>query len=113
MSQKTTFTRASRRALIPSLLAAFPLLSFVVATHSPFIVTAVPESAVYVLDYEDNAVVSRLLDTVSKAAPRMKLSAECSVLIQLRLFGSRRQSTTSWPDFRTKRSALETFVVLG
>lgn len=57
-----------QRSLIPSLLDAFPGLSFIVATHSPFIVTAVPDSAVYVLDYEDNVVFSRLLDMVSKSA---------------------------------------------
>ncbi len=57
-----------QRSLIPSLLDAFPRLSFIVATHSPFIVTAVRDSSVYVLDYENGAVVSRLLDTVSKAA---------------------------------------------
>jgi hypothetical protein len=56
-----------QRSLIPSLLAAFPGLSFIVATHSPFIVTAVPDSAVYVLDYEEDAVFSRLLDMVSKS----------------------------------------------
>ncbi len=57
-----------QRSLIPSLLAAFPGLTFIVATHSPFIVTAVPDSAVYVLDYEEHAVFSRLLDMVSKSA---------------------------------------------
>lgn len=57
-----------QRTLIPSLLTAFPRLRFVVATHSPFIVTAVHDSFVYVLDYRDNRVVSRRLDNVSKAA---------------------------------------------
>jgi AAA domain, putative AbiEii toxin, Type IV TA system len=57
-----------QRSILSSLIDVFPEISFVVATHSPFIVTAVADSAVYVLDYEDGLIVSRLLDTASKAA---------------------------------------------
>jgi hypothetical protein len=57
-----------QRSVIPALLDAFPHITFIVATHSPFIVTSVNESNVYVLDYEDGTVVSRLLDSVSKSA---------------------------------------------
>lgn len=57
-----------QRSIIPSLLNAFPHIDFIVATHSPFIVTSVSDSNVYVLDYEDGAVVSRLLDTINKSA---------------------------------------------
>lgn len=58
-----------QRALIPSLLSAFPEIQFVAATHSPFIVTSVPESNVYVLRFgSDGRVSSELLDQVSKAA---------------------------------------------
>lgn len=58
-----------QRELLPSLLAAFPEVQFVVATHSPFVVTATPESAVYVLDYNaDRKVDSRLLDYANKSA---------------------------------------------
>jgi hypothetical protein len=47
---------------------AFPNVQFVVATHSPFIVGSVPESAVYVLAYdEERRVQSHLLDTANKA----------------------------------------------
>jgi len=57
-----------QRSLIPGFLAAFPHITFIVATHSPFIVTAVPDSNVYVLDYAENGVISRLLETANKAA---------------------------------------------
>lgn len=57
-----------QRSLLPSLLAAFPETQFVVATHSPFIVTAVPDSHVYVLRYTaDGLVRSELLDTAEKS----------------------------------------------
>jgi predicted ATPase len=58
-----------QREIIPSLLRAFPSVQFVVATHSPFVVTASPASAVYVLDYnKQGRVESRLLDYVNKSA---------------------------------------------
>ncbi len=56
-----------RRALA-DLVSAFPTVQFVVATHSPFIVGSVPDSNVYVLDYDDtNRVISTRLDTVNRA----------------------------------------------
>jgi AAA domain, putative AbiEii toxin, Type IV TA system len=59
-----------QRSLLPRLIKAFPHVSFIVATHSPFIVTAVPSSNVYVLanDQDENGVFSHLLDTANKAA---------------------------------------------
>lgn len=57
-----------QRTIVPALLEAFPHITFIVATHSPFIVTSVNDSHVYVLDYEDDTVVSRLLDSVNKSA---------------------------------------------
>jgi len=58
-----------QREILPSLLRAFPGVQFVVASHSPFVVTATPDSAVYVLDYnEERKVESRLLDYANKAA---------------------------------------------
>jgi predicted ATPase len=58
-----------QRSLIPGLISAFPRIKFVVATHSPFIVTAVPDSNVYVLDNPDGSgVVSQLLEHASKSA---------------------------------------------
>ncbi|GAB3879502.1 AAA family ATPase [Terrabacter terrigena] len=58
-----------QKEIIPSLLRAFPKVQFVVATHSPFVVTASPDSAVYVLDYDENRRVnSAKLDYANKAA---------------------------------------------
>lgn len=42
-----------QRALLPNLLEAFPSLQFIVASHSPFIVTSVRDSSVVVLAYGD------------------------------------------------------------
>jgi len=42
-----------QRALLPKLMDAFPLVQFVVATHSPFIVTSVRDSNVVVLSYKE------------------------------------------------------------
>ncbi|WP_189636596.1 AAA family ATPase [Rhodococcus sp. MTM3W5.2] len=57
-----------QRTLIPSLMQAFPNVSFIVATHSPFIVTAAKEAKVYVLRYnDDNMVESAELDFTNKA----------------------------------------------
>lgn len=57
-----------QQSLLPNLLAAFPNVQFIVATHSPHMVTAVRDSNVYVLDFdEEGKVGSVLLDTVNKA----------------------------------------------
>jgi len=42
-----------QRTILPSLLKAFPKVQFIVATHSPFVVSAVEDSFVYVLKYSD------------------------------------------------------------
>ena len=42
-----------QRSLLPNLIEAFPGVQFVVATHSPFIVSSVKESNVYVLRYNE------------------------------------------------------------
>lgn len=57
-----------QRAILPGLLKAFPRISFIVASHSPFIVTSVPDSNVFVLDVGPEGVVSTLLDMANKAA---------------------------------------------
>jgi hypothetical protein len=57
-----------QRRVLSDLLASFPNVQFVVATHSPFIVGSVADSNVYVLDYDDGGrVFTTLLDTVNKA----------------------------------------------
>jgi predicted ATPase len=58
-----------QRRILPSLLEAFPQVQFIIASHSPFVVTSVADSTVYVLDYNSNhSVDSRLLDQANKAA---------------------------------------------
>ncbi|SSC23293.1 AAA ATPase domain-containing protein [Klenkia terrae] len=58
-----------QRSLIPGLLSAFPTISFIIATHSPFIVTSVADSHVYVLeDVAGAGISSRLLDQANKSA---------------------------------------------
>jgi hypothetical protein len=42
-----------QRGVLPALLRAFPTVQFVVATHSPFVVTSAPDAAVYALRYEE------------------------------------------------------------
>jgi len=57
-----------QRSLLPSLAKAFPRYRFIVATHSPFIVTSFPESAVYGLVFnEGSKVTSRRLDRADLA----------------------------------------------
>jgi AAA15 family ATPase/GTPase len=66
-----------QRSLLRRLLTAFPTAQFVVATHSPFIVSSVKDSYVYVLRYVDSGepteiilnrrIFSEKLDTTNKA----------------------------------------------
>ena len=73
-----------QRALMRKLLKSFPKTQFIVATHSPFMVSSVADSSVYVLRYvntetgesqggegisvsESARVVSEKLDTVNRA----------------------------------------------
>ena len=52
-----------QRSLLPSLAKAFPKYKFIIATHSPFIVSSFPESSIYGLTYnEDRRIVSEKLD---------------------------------------------------
>lgn len=56
-----------QKTLMPSLIEAFPGVRFIVATHSPFVVTSVKDANVYVLEYGDGAIETTLLDTTAKA----------------------------------------------
>ncbi|WP_082366872.1 AAA family ATPase [Ensifer adhaerens] len=75
-----------QKSFLPSILEAFPGLQVIAVTHSPFIISAMQDSAVYVLRYLDadiaagadddqsirgllgTRVVAERLDTVNKAA---------------------------------------------
>ena len=57
-----------QRTVLPNFLKAFPTCQFIVATHNPFIVGAMPESNVYALNFnQDHRVESCFLDLVNKA----------------------------------------------
>jgi hypothetical protein len=54
-----------QRELLPNLSAAFPSTQFIIATHSPFIVTSSPRARVFVFIFdEEHRVYSQLRDTV-------------------------------------------------
>lgn len=57
-----------QKSFLGNLIKAFPNVQFIVATHNPFIIGAVKDSNVYVLDYNnDNKVFSTMLDRVNRA----------------------------------------------
>jgi predicted ATP-binding protein involved in virulence len=59
---------ALQQTILVGLLAAFPGVQFIVATHNPFIISSVADSNVYVLDYNpENKVSSKYLDFMNKA----------------------------------------------
>ncbi|KZE99564.1 hypothetical protein A2J04_12490 [Rhodococcus sp. EPR-279] len=58
-----------QRSIVPSLLAGFPDVTFIIATHSPFVVTSVQDCIVYALSADsDNRVVSRRVDSINASA---------------------------------------------
>ena len=82
-----------QRTLMRRLLTAFPKTQFIIATHSPFMVSSVSDSNVYVLRYENTEtdevhdgeqvsasestrVVSQKLDTVNKAGNASEILRE-------------------------------------
>jgi len=60
-----------QKALLPSLLEAFPKPQFIVATHNPLIISSTTESNIFVLNYRDDEerqeVFSERLDFVNRA----------------------------------------------
>jgi len=58
-----------QRTLLPNLERAFPNYNFIIATHSPFIVTSNPAANVYSLNYNENhRIVSEHLDSADLAS---------------------------------------------
>ena len=58
-----------QRSIVPSLLAGFPDVTFVIATHSPFVVTSTTDSIVYALGADESGqVVSRRVANLDSAA---------------------------------------------
>lgn len=57
-----------QQSLLPNLVNAFPNVQFIIATHNPFMISAVYDSTVYILDYnQEHKVESKKLETVDKA----------------------------------------------
>ncbi|GLR72196.1 AAA family ATPase [Agaribacter marinus] len=57
-----------QRSLLPSLIKAFPSVQFIISTHNPFMVTSVPDSNVYMLDYNNfRKVDSSRLDLLDRS----------------------------------------------
>jgi predicted ATPase len=66
-----------QRSLLPDLAKAFPKYKFIVATHSPFIVTSNPEANVYGLVYNDShRIVSQHLGKADLAGSPDKVLRE-------------------------------------
>jgi len=66
-----------QRTLLPDLEAAFPSYKFVVATHSPFVVTSNPRANVYALAFnEDRRITSQQLDYPDLASSPDKVLRE-------------------------------------
>lgn len=57
-----------QKSLLSNLIKAFPNVQFIIATHNPFMISAVKDSNVYVLNYnEKHKVYSTKLDYVNRA----------------------------------------------
>lgn len=73
-----------QRDFLGNLTRGFPDVQFIVATHSPFVITSVKESKIYALRYSEipdssdgmKAVVSQEIDLNSKAKPAEKILNE-------------------------------------
>lgn len=58
-----------QRSIVPSLIAGFPNVSFIISTHSPFVVTSVKESFVYALSANSSGrIISRRMDNINASA---------------------------------------------
>lgn len=62
-----------QRSLMGRLLDAFPQAQFIVVTHSPFIVSSVRDSSVYVLRYHD---AERFIDDASFSTTKYRIVSE-------------------------------------
>ena len=68
-----------QKTVLPNLLSAFPNVQFIIATHNPFMVSSVPDSNVYVLDYnskQPSRVESTKLDMVNMAGSSNEILRE-------------------------------------
>lgn len=56
-----------QREFLPALVRAFPEAQFIVATHSPFVVSSVRDSRIYAFDIEDAPIDRRIASDLSSA----------------------------------------------
>lgn len=57
-----------QKSFLGNLIRAFPNVQFIIATHNPFMISAVKDSNVYVFDYDENhKVFSTKLDYINRA----------------------------------------------
>jgi AAA15 family ATPase/GTPase len=68
-----------QRTLMRRLLAAFPKAQFIIATHSPFMVSSVRDSNVVVLRYRSDGTTSTISSDVGLAANRKVFSERLSL----------------------------------
>ena len=61
---------AMQRTLLADLLSAFPLVQFVVATHSPFIISSAAQSRVFVLDFDRDVPLPQVFSQELENADR-------------------------------------------
>lgn len=85
-----------QREFLPRLCEAFPTYKFIVATHSPFVVSSKPDAYVYALRYnERNRVVSqRLEDADLAASPNEVLRGVLDVPVTMPIWVTRRIDET-------------------
>ncbi len=62
-----------QRSVLPGLVAAFPNCQLIIASHNPFVVTSVRDSAVCVLSYVEGGVESQELSNVDRSASANKV----------------------------------------
>lgn len=62
-----------QRSLLTDLVSAFPNVQFIIATHSPFIVTSVKESAVYVLKFSSIDGASASSESISPQSDTVRV----------------------------------------
>ncbi|WP_308911499.1 AAA family ATPase [Pseudokordiimonas caeni] len=65
-----------QRSLMRKLVTAFPAAQFIIATHSPFMVSSVRDSNVYVLRYKNAETEHHLSEPVAEFGPSRRIVSE-------------------------------------
>jgi AAA domain, putative AbiEii toxin, Type IV TA system len=103
---------AIQRTLLSSLVKAFPNVQFIVATHSPFIVTSSKDARVYALKYEDVVVSEEQWDrSASQHVPTEQLSPHQARRVQCIFLKSGQLSSSTTDILREVLGVPVTFPV--